>query len=304
LSVVEVLAELNFAAAFGESGSRRLPENAAEARRLLDLLQSSPASPRGADRLGRFFSANERMLRISASSGDIGSRSLAVIATTIQDRLALDRERQRELGLTCFLSGDGFVGSAAVDRLIHDMFRSLLVAFGLIFLVMIVVLGSLRAAVVSMIANVFPLLVTLGVMGAIGLELQVPTIIVFSVALGLAVDDTIHFMVRFKEEWRGVVSGDAEARYERAILRTFRGTGQAIFVTSLVLAAGYSVLLASRFPITQKFGVGMLMTVTGALIADVLILPACLMIFKPYRVQNEETGCGLDRDRADGSSAM
>ena len=89
-----------------------------------------------------------------------------------------------------------------------------------------------------------------------------------------------------------------------ALAGAFVAAGFLYRYAAVVLAAGYSVLLASSFPITQKFGVGMLLTVTGALIGDVLVLPACLVIFKPYRVQNEEAGCGQDRDRADGSSAM
>jgi predicted RND superfamily exporter protein len=108
-------------------------------------------------------------------------------------------------------------------------------------------------------------------------------VIVFSISLGLAVNDTIHFMVRFEEEWKTLRATDLDSAYREAIARTFHGTGQAIFVSSVLLAVGYSVLLVSQFPITQKFGLGMLVTVTGALLGDLFLLPACLMIFKPLR---------------------
>jgi len=233
--------------------------------------------------VSRLFAPSERLLRISASAPDVGSRALARTVAAIRDRLEADAGRHAELGLTCRLGGDGLVGSEAVDRLIGDMFRSLLVAFAVIFVIMIFVLRSFAAAALSMIPNMLPLLFTLAVMGAVGIDLQVPTIIVFTVALGLAVDDTIHFMVRFREEWRRETAVDPEERYRCTIARTFRGTGQAIFATSVLLGAGYSVLLLSSFPITQKFGVGMLLTVTGALVGDLFVLPACLAFFRPFR---------------------
>ena len=282
-SIVDILEELNAATHLGDPAWRRLPQSAQEAARLLGTLEQVSPSTRERTPLSRIYSGEERLLRISGTTGDIGSRALGRVAAAIEGRLREDAGRQSELGLVCVLSGDGPVGSGAVDRLIGDMFRSLLVAFAVIFVIMIVVLGSLRTAAISMIPNVFPLVLTLGIMGAIGLELQVPTVIVFSVALGLAVDDTIHFMVRFREEWKRVATGDLESRYRDSIERTLRGTGQAIFATSVLLAAGYSVLLFSRFPITQKFGIGMLITVTGALIGDLLVLPACLAAFKPFR---------------------
>jgi len=279
LSIVDVLEELNAATHLGDPDWRRLPQSSEEAQRLLAILEVTDSAS-----LARLYSAEERLLRITGTTGDIGSSALGRVAEVIEARLRADSGRQRELGLRCVLSGDGPVGSGAVDRLIGDMFRSLFVAFAVIFVIMIAVLGSVRTAAISMILNVFPLVLTLGVMGLIGLDLQVPTVIVFSVALGLAVDDTIHFMVRFKEEWRAETTSDLDSRYRVSIEKTLRGTGQAIFATSVLLAAGYSVLLFSRFPITQKFGIGMLITVTGALIGDLLILPACLAAFQPMRV--------------------
>ena len=281
-SIVDVLSEINVALHGGDPLWRRAPLEEGVARGQLGTLGQLAAGGRLAGLAERFYSEEHRLLRITGSTGDIGSRALARTARTIEARLEADREIHRQLGLSCFLSGDGRVGSAAVDRLIGDLFRSLLVAFGFIFIVLIWALGSFRSALVAMVPNVFPLLLTLGLMGTLGLDLQVATVIVFSVALGLAVDDTIHFMIRFREEWAVESVEDADERYARCIERTLRGTGQAIFATSLLLAVGYSVLLLSNFPITQRFGVGMLMTVSAALIGDLLVLPACLSVFKPF----------------------
>lgn len=276
-SPVQLIEEGNVLLHAGDPAWRRLPQTSAESRRILGVLEAGLTAAGRQELLADLYRPGERLLRLTAQVGDIGSRRLGELVESIEGRLEADQARHQALGIRVELSGDGPVGSAAIDRLIGDMLRSVLVAFLVIFAVMIPALRSLRAAIVSMLPNVFPLLLTLGVLGVVGLELQVPTIIVFSVALGLAVDDTIHFMVRFREEWR------READYSTAMERTFRGTGLAIFTTSILLATGFSILLLSRFPITQKFGLGMLLIVLAALVGDLLVLPACLAVFRPFR---------------------
>jgi predicted RND superfamily exporter protein len=128
----------------------------------------------------------------------------------------------------------------------------------------------------------FPLILVLGFMGAVGMDLRVTTVIVFTISLGLAVDDTIHFMARFREEWQHE-QGSGPGAYERAIERTFHGTGSAILLTTILLAAGFSALLFSNFPISQTFALCMEITVFGALIGDLVILPAALAVFKPFK---------------------
>jgi predicted RND superfamily exporter protein len=279
LSPADLVAEANVVSHGGDPAWRRVPSNDEQAELLWSLLRAADGEQSGGDVLASLYREDRRMLRIVAQVGDVGSSALRALSAAIEGRLAADAGRHRQLGVHCRLSGDGPVGSAAVDRLIGDMFRSVLVAFAVIFLILVVVLRSLSAALVSMVPNVFPLLITLGVMGVLGMHLQVPTIIVFSVALGLAVDDTIHFMVRYREE----LTAGGEADWEGALRRTFIGTGQAIVATSVVLAVGYAVLLTSRFPITGRFGFGMLVTVAAALVGDLLVLPACLATVRPFR---------------------
>ncbi len=269
ISFLDLLKEANSALHGGDPQWRRLPETSEESRLLLSLFESSD---QGRTALGRLLSFDERLLRISASTGDVGSTGLAEHAGAIRRRLSEDAGRLESLRLSASLSGDGPVASGAVDRLISDMLRSFAVAFVFIFALMSLVLRSLKAALLTMIPNALPLLMTLAWMGAAGIDLQVPTVIVFSVALGLAVDDTIHFMVRFREELTGEAGTDLDQIYRGALRRTVSGTGQAILATSLLLAVGYSVLIASSFPVTRRFGMGMLVTVTAALIADLLAL--------------------------------
>jgi len=286
LSPVDALREWNAARHFGDPAARRLPETAAELERGIASIRELLAARGRADVVDRVYAPEAGMMRISALIAATDSTVLqGEVLPPIAERLAADAERQRALGLRVRLSGDGPVASRGVTRLILDLFESLLLAFGIIFVVMCLLLRSFLAALVSMLPNVFPLLVTLGFMGLVGMDLRVTSVIVFTVSLGLAVDDTIHFMARFREEWRHELTHGAAGRdpYAAAIERTFVGTGAAILATSVLLAAGFSVLLLSRFPITQTFALCLVITVLAAIVGDLLLLPACLAVLRPFR---------------------
>ena len=292
LSVLDLLSEARFARAQGAPGSRRLPESRAEANQLWGLLQLGLEQAGRGEELLRLIRPEERILRITARAKDVGATRLNASFERIDALIAAGAARQERLGLRVRLSGGGPVASRGVNVLILDLFYSLLLAFLVILPTMCVLLRSVWAGLVSMIPNVTPLLMTLGFMGLVGMDLRVTSVIVFSVSLGLAVDDTIHFMARFRAEWAALCAGperpapgDAAAldlAYQAALLRTYRGTGGAIVTTTVLLAAGYSVLLASGFPITRVFGLCMEVTVLAALAADLFLLPACLLVLKPF----------------------
>lgn len=293
LSVLDLLRETRYARADADPSARRLPTTQLEAFQLLSLLQLGLEQAGRSSELERLLKPESRLLRITARGKDEGARILNARFERIEQRLALDAERLEGLGLEIRLSGGGPVASRGVNALILDLFGSLLIAFAVIFPTMCVLLRSVWAGLVSMVPNATPLLLTLGFMGLVGMDLRVTSVIVFSVSLGLAVDDTIHFMARFRAEWEAephASLGDAaaiDAAYTRALLRTFRGTGGAIVTTTILLAAGYSALLLSGFPITRVFGLCMEVTVIGALVGDLFLLPACLLVLKPFPVRRE-----------------
>ncbi|RMG11694.1 MAG: hypothetical protein D6731_15110 [Planctomycetota bacterium] len=280
LSVADLVAEGNAALRRGDPAARRVPETP-EACRAAFLAVSAALETTGrGEALRRLWSSPRRWTRIVGQVGDLGSTRLNGIFAAIEERLARDRARHTELGLRCFLSGDGPVASRGVDRLIGDLFVSLLTAFAFIVPVLCLLFRSLRAGLVSTIPNLLPLIATLGFLGATGRELRVTSVIVFSISLGLAVDDTIHFMVRFGEEWRR--AGVGRTAYARALLRTYRGAGSAIILTTLLLTAGFSALLLSDFPISRSFALCMEVTIVAALLGDLLVLPAVLAVFRPF----------------------
>ncbi len=167
--------------------------------------------------------------------------------------------------------------SRTFEAVIHTMARSYVIAFVVITALMILLLGSFRAGLISMIPNLTPILMTLAVMGWFGFPLDGFTLLIGSVALGLAVDDTIHFMHNFRRYYDR--TGDAA----EAVRLTLATTGQAMFVTTLVLCAGFFVFMLGRMNSTVNFGFLTGFALALAFVADVLLAPALMVLVTRWR---------------------
>jgi hypothetical protein len=143
----------------------------------------------------------------------------------------------------------------------------------MITLVILILFRSLKTALLSLIPNVLPLLAMFGIMGLFRLPLDTTTVMVGPIVLGIAVDDTIHFISRYRRELQaGTAPRDA-------ISMTIKSTGRALVSTSFILAAGFFVTLFSTFrPQTIWGGLGSA-TILMALAADLILLPAVILIF-------------------------
>ena len=172
-------------------------------------------------------------------------------------------------------SGEGPVWRSAARVLISTLVRSLYLAMPLIFLVTGFAFRSARLGVLSILPNLLPLTIGLGLMWPLDIELRFSTITAFPVAFGLAVDDTIHFLARYRTE---VSAGSTR---EQAVCTTMMTTGRPIMLTSALLIAGFSVLFLSSF--VGMIHVAMLdcIILTAALFGDLLVLPALLLLFGP-----------------------
>ncbi|MBU0992494.1 MAG: MMPL family transporter [Proteobacteria bacterium] len=153
--------------------------------------------------------------------------------------------------------------------------RSLFVAFVLIFIMMYLVCRNLKLTIISMVPNTFPIAMTLGIMGWLKIPLDVATIMIASVTLGIAVDDTIHFVAWYKRNSKPGITP------REAILKTFAMVGKPIVITTILLFIGFGVLVLGNFRPTQVFGVLTAFSMLFALIGDLFMLPALIMIFKP-----------------------
>ncbi len=157
----------------------------------------------------------------------------------------------------------------------ESQIKSILTSFVLIFVMMYFVCGTFWLTVISMVANVFPIVVTLGIMGWFGIPLDVSTIMVASVTIGIAVDDTIHIVT-----WLRRHAGSGE-KLPDAIRKTYRDVGKPVIITSLVLFFGFMILILGSIKPTQAFGMLTAFSMLFALIGDLFILPALILVFKP-----------------------
>ena len=129
---------------------------------------------------------------------------------------------------------------------------------------------SIRMALIALIPNVLPLIWVAGMMGLMGVGLKMSTAVIFTIAFGIAVDDTIHFLSRLKFEYAR--SGDME----KAVEATYYSTGKAIVVTSVLLILGFGILMFSAFTTTFTTGLFISITLLFAVFSDLLLLPVLL----------------------------
>jgi len=149
------------------------------------------------------------------------------------------------------------------------------VAAGIILVVMGLAYRSLRIGLISVIPNLFPLAVTASLLVLLGRPLEITSVCAFTICLGIAVDDTIHFLSRFRYEL--AVDGDVNA----AIQRSFVRVGTALILSSVVLVSGFGTVLTSQMPGHQVFAGMACATIAAALVGDLVILPAILACFTP-----------------------
>jgi hypothetical protein len=173
----------------------------------------------------------------------------------------------------------GALTARTMTAVIHSMTRSYAIAFLLITPLMVLMIGSLRAGLVSMVPNLMPILVTLGLMGALDIPIDTATMMVGSIALGLAVDDTIHFIHTFQRHSRK--TGDAVL----AIRRTLETTGRALLFTSIVLSVGFFMFMLGELSSVFAFGLLAGTAIGVAFVADIVVTPALLVLASPSGVR-------------------
>ena len=220
--------------------------------------------------LDAVLSSDRARARIVALTSDAGGREFIKAKAQLE---AAALEIFEGTGITVDVTGDGMLASGGVDKLIDDLLSSLVLMLGVILLTMMVLLRSMRQTLIATLPNLVPLVFILGTLGVIGADLQTSNIVSFTIAVGLAVDDTIHFIMRYREERRSGVG------VETAIQRTFHGAGHAIILTSILLILGFSVLAFSSLTSTYFFGLLACVTMAAAIIGDLFILPALLQLF-------------------------
>ncbi|PUZ27858.1 hypothetical protein GA0116948_106184 [Chitinophaga costaii] len=216
-----------------------------------------------------FMDSTRQIARISVSMADVGSQRLPLILDSLRPQVnQLFDTTQYKVSFTgtsiIFLEGSRFI--------IHGLIDSILLAFILIICCMFYLFRSWRMLLISLVPNLIPLLVTAGVMGWLGIAIKPSTVLVFSIALGIAIDVTIRFLVNFKQELP-----QHNGNISETVRQTIRETGLSIIYTSLILFAGFMIFSFSEFGGTKALGWLTSLTLVLAMVTNLTILPAFLL---------------------------
>ncbi len=167
------------------------------------------------------------------------------------------------------LTGSVYANFEIVSELIENLVRSFLTAFGVIALLMILMLGDFKLGMIAMLPNVLPIMVVGGVLGALGQAFDLNTVLVASIAIGIAVDDTIHFFYTFHAH-------EPEVGAEGAIATSFQLTARAVVSTTAVLALGFASYGFAEMVSVRRFGLMIAACVVVSLLAELVLTPALL----------------------------
>jgi predicted RND superfamily exporter protein len=220
--------------------------------------------------LSTFMDTSKRYTRVSINMADVGTQKLPAILNGIQQRAnQLFDSSKYNVELTgtsiTFLEGSSFI--------IKGLKQSIFWAFILISFCMLYLFKSVKILVCSLIPNLVPLVITAGLMGWIGIHLKPSTVLVFSVALGIAIDITIRFLVNYKQELPEH-NNDVHA----TVSATIKNTGLSIVYTALVLIAGFIIFCFSGFGGTQTLGWLTSITLLVATLTNLILLPVLLLL--------------------------
>jgi predicted RND superfamily exporter protein len=173
-------------------------------------------------------------------------------------------------GIAIHLTGSSVVAAENMSSVIGDLVRSLSFASITVFLVLTIALRSVTLGLLSIIPNAFPLLLNAGILYWLDKPLQITTVLTFSICLGIAVDDTIHFLIRFLRERK-------QGRSVRdAIVHSFERVGLALLITTAIITGGFAASMTSALPGLVFFGGLACTALLAALLGDLIILPALL----------------------------
>ena len=274
LSVVDVLERANQEFHGGyEKASLEMPETQEGISRIFGLIEIM-----GSEReLRSYLRQDDRRARVTATSLFLSSREHAVLFKKIQEYVAKNISSQLNIHIT----GNIQLTQVLLGQILTTEVQSFSIAFLVICLCLIVAFKSWKLALAAVPANIFPVILILGIMGKTGVHLDVGTCTVASIVIGMAVDNTIHFVHIFQEEL------NQKNDYVEALLKTGEIVGPSLIYTSLLLVGGFWLLTFSNSLPMMNFGLLSWVAVLGALIGNLVILPAFLVWWKPIKVPSK-----------------
>lgn len=224
----------------------------------------------GSDALSRYVDFDYRKLRITAFTEDAGSQRINQIHDEVSSEI-----NQIFPDSNVIITGTTILNADLTDKIVYSLAWSIILALIAITAIMVFMFKDIRLIIIALVPNVIPLLIVGGLMGYLNLDIKPSTAVIFTIALGIAVDDSIHYLARFRVE--NMRSG----AFLPSLATTTIRTGRAIIITSLILIAGFGTLITSAFTSTTLMGALVCITIVSALFADLFLLPALFYWLKP-----------------------
>jgi uncharacterized protein len=219
--------------------------------------------------LSTFIDSTKRYIRVSAQMADIGTKEMQRIKEELTPRIdsLFDPEKYNVI-----LTGNSIVFLKGTNFLVKNLFTSLALAIIVISILMSLLFSSWRMVLVSLIPNLIPLLVTAGLMGYFGISIKPSTILVFSIAFGISVDDTIHYLAKYRQELKLM-----KWNIKDSAITALRESGVSMLYTSIILFFGFGIFSISNFGGTVALGILVSITLLVAMLSNLLILPSLLL---------------------------
>ncbi|PCE63196.1 efflux RND transporter permease subunit [Sediminicola luteus] len=233
------------------------------------ILDYARKSSDNSDLLSGFVDSTGQVARMTTYMRDMDTERMEEVEKDLLEEVAKIFPSER---YEVYLTGKALLFLKGTKYLVNNLILSLALAIGLIALFMAYLFRSVKMILISLIPNLLPLVVTAGVMGFAGVPIKPSTILVFSIAFGISVDDTIHFLAKYRQELNS--SG---WKIRKSVYASLRETGVSMFYTSIVLFFGFSVFVISNFGGTVALGALVSATLLFAMLANLVLLPSLLL---------------------------
>lgn len=219
-----------------------------------------------------FLDSTKSFTRITVHVADIGTLEMNELLEDLRPKVDSIFDQDK---FSVTLTGTSIVFLEGTRYLVDNLFQSLLFAILVISLLMAAMFRSARMVLISLLPNVIPQLITAGMMGVLDIPLKPSTILVFSIAFGITVDNTIHFLAKYRQELK-LLNWDIR----KSVILAVRETGSAILFTSIVLFCGFGMFAFSQFEGTRALGLLTAMTLFTAMLCNLVLLPSLLLSFQ------------------------
>jgi len=221
------------------------------------------------DMLSSYVDSTKQFARISVPMRDVGSIVMDSLIADLTPKIAKIFPSEK---YKVEITGPGVVYLKGTKYLVKNLLQSLALAILIIGALMAFLFKSFRMIVMSISVNIIPLLFTGAMMGYVGIPLKPSTILVFSIAFGISIDDTIHFLAKYRQEL-----GSGHWNLEPAVIESMKETGMSMIYTSVILFFGFGVFASSQFGGTQALGVLTSLTLIVAMVVNLILLPSLLL---------------------------